>query len=150
MSCPALLCSALLYSTQLSCANALLYKDTLFTKFFSYSLLSLFSALYHSLDILDMCYILLHIEVYLAYSATTCSALSSMLSRPVFARRRLHTCRISGAMYSGDPHSVSAKPCGCSARAKPKSPIFSTAPAPGLLSNRFCGFKSLCAQSQTL
>ena len=34
-------------------------------------------------------------------------------------------------------------PCGCRARAKPKSPILRTPPAPGLLSSRFCGFRSL-------
>ena len=64
------------------------------------------------------------------------------LSRSISAQPG-RTCRISGAMYRGEPQRVSARPCGCRARAKPKSPILRTPPAPGLLSSRFCGFRSL-------
>lgn len=49
-------------------------------------------------------------------------------------------------MYRGEPHRVSASPCGCRLRAKPKSAIFSSAPVLVVDSRRFCGFRSLCRQ----
>jgi hypothetical protein len=49
----------------------------------------------------------------------------------------LWNCRISGAMYSGEPHSVSASPCGARDRAKPKSAIFSSGVELLSLSSRF-------------
>ena len=52
--------------------------------------------------------------------------------------------RISGAMYRGEPHSVSARPWGCRGRAKPKSAIFKTAPGAWEDSSRFWGLRSLC------
>ena len=63
----------------------------------------------------------------------------------------LWNCRISGAMYSGDPHSVSARPWGCRLRAKPKSAILSSfSPASLVDSSRFCGFRSLCETAKLL
>mmetsp|Transcript_54687 Transcript_54687/g.127923 ORF Transcript_54687/g.127923 Transcript_54687/m.127923 type:complete len:284 (-) Transcript_54687:419-1270(-) len=61
----------------------------------------------------------------------------------ISALQSYSSCRkISGAMYNGEPQTVSAISCGCRARAKPKSAIFKTgAPSP-LLKSMFCGFKS--------
>ena len=53
-------------------------------------------------------------------------------------------CSISGAIYRGEPHSVSASPAGCKLRANPKSAIFSKDPAPEEHSSRFWGLRSLC------
>lgn len=49
----------------------------------------------------------------------------------------LWNCSISGAMYSGEPHSVSASPWGARERAKPKSAILSSGVELLSLSNRF-------------
>ncbi len=60
----------------------------------------------------------------------------------------LWNCKISGAMYRGDPHKVSARPCGCRLRAKPKSAIFSSAPDFVVDSRRFCGLRSRYAPAE--
>jgi hypothetical protein len=69
-------------------------------------------------------------------------------SPPCAAARTLASyfcsCRISGAMYRGEPHSVSASPCGSSAFANPKSAILSSGRPLVSLSSRFWGLRSRC------